>query len=201
MTRLRKKLYKRITLISLISFISVMLFSPFVSYASSGVMQQFLYEKNNVIGYFEHKGPIKGSPYDGQIDITGTEVDDKWRMEQVTLYEQSDYADKKPNGHYYRTVGYATMLVKLEGGKFIPISHGDINDHNSWVYRDVLSISKEEASKMSDLIRKNGWSFNEKYVTSQTLSRSYFYNAFGVNDETLNQADYMLLLLAHNIQQ
>lgn len=79
-----------------------------------------------------HKGPIQGTIYDGTIDITGNEVDGKWRMEEVKMYEQSDYADKRPNGHYYRTVGYATMLVKVgEDGELIPLSQGNPHDPQS----------------------------------------------------------------------
>ena len=96
-----------------------MLFSPFVSYASSGVMQQFLYDKNNVIGHFVHKGPIQGTIYDGKIEIDGTEVDDKWRMEQVTMYEQSDYALLGPNKHLYKRFrpAQANILLTISPGR------------------------------------------------------------------------------------
>lgn len=126
------KMKKILSLLCLICFIGTIFIPINGAYASSSFYENDpvkLYEKNNVIGHFVHKGPIKGSIYDEKIEVWGNEVNDKWRMEEVTLYEQSDFASPGPNKHLYRTIGFVTMLAKVgEDGELIPLSKGNPHD-------------------------------------------------------------------------
>lgn len=117
-----KNRWRKITsIISLLYFVSIALSVINIPCAASisDLERLELYNKNNVIGHFVHKGPIKGTIYDGAIDVRGTEVDDKWRMEQVTLYEQSDFASPGPNKHRYKRFrpAQANILLTISPGR------------------------------------------------------------------------------------
>lgn len=178
---------------------------------------QIVYDKNGLQMRFIRLGTLDTS-MDKATPFRSGGPDGKAQLDSLTIYEQSTYGPKVPNGFYYRTVGYKVALlnsnriaisdglipvnesrVPLPGGFVYFPDKGRIDFQYAFVntkYENTKEFRAESNSNVTAYIKSKYGSagFNKPCVTSTVLSREYIIKALGLEgkEHLLDEARYLL---------
>lgn len=158
--------------------------------------RQTVYDKNGLRMRFERLGALN-TTQDKATPFRSGGPDGRERLDSLTLYEQSTYGQKVPNGFYYRTVGYKVALlnsnriaisdglvpvnekrIPLAGGFVYFPGKGKIDFQYAFVntkYENTKEFRAESNSNVMAYIKSKYGSagFNKPCITSTVLSREY----------------------------